>query len=257
MNRYFFEINYALDELLLKPLAGWYWLALPDFAHNRVQDVLDNLDAPVVLVNDLLQGEWERAETTAMRFAINSTFGIGGLFDVAEGWGHPFHSEDFGQTLAVWGVPEGPYLVVPVFGPSSVRDASSRAVNAYLDPFSYLQTVAGISYILEARTIVRGLEERSRNLETLQALQEGSLDYYASLRSIYRQNRDYEIRNGREPAETAEIGGSAPGTLPESPAAEGSPDTTLPESPAAAVNFDTTLPASPIEDVDLNSTLQY
>jgi phospholipid-binding lipoprotein MlaA len=204
MNRYFFEINYALDELFFKPLAGWYWLALPDFAHDSISNVIDTLDAPMVLANDLLQGEWERAKTTSLRFAINSTFGIAGLFDVAKGWGHPSHSEDFGQTLAVWGVPEGPYLVVPILGPSSIRDTVSRGVDAYMDPFSYLETALGIAYVFSSRYVVKGLEERSRNLTTLDAIREGSLDYYATLRSIYRQNRDYEIRNGREPEQPRE-----------------------------------------------------
>lgn len=216
MNRYFFEVNYAIDELLFKPLAGWYWLALPDFAHDRIRSVLDTLDGPAVLVNDLLQGEWARARTTASRFAINATFGIAGMFDVATGWGFPGHSEDFGQTLAVWGVPEGPYLVLPVLGPSSVRDGGSRAVDSYMDPFSYLQSTTGMSYILSSRMFVGGLENRWRNLDTLKALKEGSLDYYATLRSVYRQNRDYEIRNGREPAQAE--------TPAQAPAADGMPD---------------------------------
>jgi len=201
LNRYFFDINYAIDELVFKPLAGWYWLALPKGVHDSVNNVLNNLDAPVVLVNDLLQGEWDRAGTTATRFAVNSTFGIAGLFDVATGWGYPNHTEDFGQTLAVWGVPDGPYLVVPILGPSSVRDASTRAVDAYMDPFSYIGPL-GTAAALGTRFALKGLELRSRNLKTLDALREGSLDYYTTLRSIYRQNREYEIRNGRQPAES-------------------------------------------------------
>ncbi|MBX6323949.1 MAG: VacJ family lipoprotein [Rhodospirillaceae bacterium] len=220
MNRYSFEVNYALDELLFKPLAGWYWLALPDFAHDRIQGVLDTLNAPAVLVNDLLQGEWARARITASRFAINATFGIAGMFDVATGWGFPGHDEDFGQTLAVWGVPEGPYLVLPVLGPSSVRDAAAGAVDSYMDPFSYLETTTGMSYVLGSRRFVGGLEKRWRNLDALNALREGSLDYYATLRSVYRQNRDYEIRNGRE-AEPA-TPGQAPGGSEAAP--DGMPD---------------------------------
>jgi phospholipid-binding lipoprotein MlaA len=220
MNRYFFEVNYALDELLFKPIAGWYWLALPDFAHDTVSNVLDNLDAPAVLVNDLLQGEWDRARITATRFAVNTTFGIAGLFDVAKGWGYPGHTEDLGQTLGVWGVPEGPYLVVPILGPSSVRDASTRVADSYMDPFSYLEGPLGLSYIFTYRYVARGLEERSRNLTTLDAIREGSLDYYATLRSIYRQNREYEVNNGRQTAEPAPATAADPGT----PAQQAEPD---------------------------------
>lgn len=196
INRYFFEINYALDELVLKPFAGWYKLMLPEFARDRVADALQNIKEPVTLANDLMQGEWERAGETAARFAINSTAGLVGLFDIASDWGLRHHSEDFGQTLAVWGVPEGPYLVLPLLGPTTVRDGSANVVDAYFDVFSYLAALEGITYAMTARQVLEGLELRSRNLETVDALQDGSLDYYASLRSIYLQNREFQINNG-------------------------------------------------------------
>jgi phospholipid-binding lipoprotein MlaA len=196
VNRYFFEINYALDELVLKPFAGWYKLMLPEFARDRVADALQNLNEPATVANDLMQGEWERAGEAAARFAINTTVGLVGLFDVASEWGLSHHSEDFGQTLAVWGVPEGPYLMLPVLGPTTVRDGSADLVDAYFDAFSYLAALEGITYAMTTRQALEGLELRSRNLETVDALQAGSLDYYASLRSIYRQNREFEINNG-------------------------------------------------------------
>jgi phospholipid-binding lipoprotein MlaA len=196
VNRYFFEINYAFDELVFKPFAGWYRLMLPEFARDRVADVLRNVNEPVTLANDLMQGEWERAGDTAARFAINTTLGVVGLFDVAQHWGLRHHSEDFGQTLAVWGVAEGPYLMLPLLGPSTVRDGASRLVDAYFDAFSYLAALEGITYAMTTRRVLEGLELRSRNLETVDALRAGSLDYYASLRSVYLQNRAFEIANG-------------------------------------------------------------
>src|SRR5262249_25099190 len=122
MNRYFFELNYAADELLFKPLAGWYYVALPNFAQDGVRNVLRNARSPVVLANDLLQGETDRAGVTVSRFLVNSTMGLGGLFDIGARMGLEYHDEDFGQTLAVHGVGEGPYLMLPLLGPSNPRD---------------------------------------------------------------------------------------------------------------------------------------
>lgn len=197
MNRYFFEINYALDELVFKPFAGWYKLMLPEYARDRVADALQNMNEPVTLANDLLQGEWQRAGDTAARIAINTTIGLVGLFDVARDFGLPGHGEDFGQTLAVWGVPEGAYLMLPLLGPTTIRDGAASLVDSYFDAFSYLAAIEGISYAMTARRVLEGLELRSRNLETIDALQAGSLDYYATLRSVWRQNREFEISNGK------------------------------------------------------------
>src|ERR1041384_3873923 len=109
MNRYFFEVNNFLDEILLKPFAGWYHIALPDPAEDGVRNFLRNLKSPVILANDLFQGEFHRAGTTVARFFINSTIGIGGFIDVASMMDLNYHTEDFGQTLAVYGAGEGPY----------------------------------------------------------------------------------------------------------------------------------------------------
>lgn len=136
LNRYVFEVNFFLDEFLLKPLAWWYRIALPDQVQNGVNNVLQNMRTPWSFVNDLLQGETDRAGTSAARFGINTTLGVLGIFEVAEGMGFPEHDEDFGQTLAVWGVPEGFYLVLPIFGPSNPRDAIGSVVDDYGDPFN-------------------------------------------------------------------------------------------------------------------------
>ena len=196
MNRYFFEVNYALDELFLKPIAGWYYIALPNPAQDGVRNFLRNLSSPVILANDLFQGETDRAGTTLVRFVINSTVGIVGLFDVAADMGYPYHSEDFGQTLAVAGADEGPYLVLPLLGPSNPRDATGRVVDVFLDPLTYIARANELENLLYVRSGVTAVDARARNLKTLDEIREGSLDYYATIRSLYRQQRNDAIQNG-------------------------------------------------------------
>ncbi len=216
LNRYLFDVNYAVDQLVLKPMAGWYYTALPNPVQDSVRNALRNLATPVVLANDLFQGETERAGVTAMRFLINTTFGVAGLFDVAAEWGYPYHDEDFGQTLAVHGVGEGPYLVLPVLGPSNPRDASGRVVDTFLDPLTYvLPTAWGI-----ARTGVSGIDTRARNLKTLDEIREGSVDYYAAIRSLYRQRRTDAINNGEGVDETAYPGTAVVPEIPDPEAVE-------------------------------------
>jgi phospholipid-binding lipoprotein MlaA len=202
MNRYFFDLNNALDELVLKPFAGWYYIALPNFAQDGIRNALDNLKTPVILANDLFQGDLDRAGTTLGRFLINSTLGIAGLIDVAEMFGLEQHSEDFGQTLAVWGANEGPYLVLPLIGPSNPRDASGRIVDHFLDPLTYLAWQHDwIDTANFARAGLDVVDTRARNLKTLDEIKAGAIDYYATIRSLYRQQRDDAIRNG----EAAEV----------------------------------------------------
>lgn len=206
MNRYFFELNYAADELLFKPLAGWYYIALPNFAQDGVRNVLRNVHSPVVLANDLFQGETDRAGVTVSRFLVNSTMGLGGLFDIASRMGLDYHDEDFGQTLAVSGVGEGPYLMLPLLGPSNPRDAAGMAVDMLFDPLTYVGMFGGVNNIGLGASVVSGVDTRARNLKTLDEIRKGSLDYYATIRSLYRQRRNDEINNGKPPE-----GGVGPG----------------------------------------------
>jgi phospholipid-binding lipoprotein MlaA len=213
MNRYFFDVNIFLEEFWLKPLAGMYNAALPQQAQNGVHNFLLNLRQPWTAVNDLLQGNPDRAGEAATRFAINSTVGVGGLFDWASGWGFPEHEEDFGQTLAVWGVGSGPYLMLPLLGPSDVRDAAALPVDWYLDPVN----VAVTNYIpipdnkhprdphqLEnswfptAHGFVDAVDNEARNGQAVEELRKQSMDFYATVRSIYRQRRDAQIHNRGE-----------------------------------------------------------
>jgi phospholipid-binding lipoprotein MlaA len=198
-----FELHQVIDHFLLKPVAFTYTMLVPDPLRTGVRNALHNLKAPVYLANDLLQGETGRAGETAQRFAINSTIGVLGLYDAADKWfGIRPHTEDFGQTLAVWGVNEGPYLFIPVIGPSNPRDLGGLVVDSAADPLNwYLHNTDRDGWVI-ARTVVSGIDTRAELLETLDNLERTSLDYYVTLRSVYRQRRADEISNrqSRHPA---------------------------------------------------------
>ena len=203
MNRTIFTFNQILQDALFRPLAEVY-LFLPEAVRNSVRDALNNLRSPVVLANDLLQGEGNRALETVERFAINSTVGLLGLFDAAESMGIKGHNEDFGQTLAVWGVPEGFYLVLPILGPSNPRDAIARLADFYLDPVSQWTSNTDRDAITYTRTLLGGIDSFSRVMDDLQKLEKTSIDLYAAVRSIPRQRRAAQIKNGK-PAEGAPL----------------------------------------------------
>lgn len=205
MNRYFFEVNQFLDEILLKPFAGWYHLAMPDPAEDGVRNFLRNLKSPVYLANDLFQGEFGRAGTTVARFFINSTIGVGGFIDVADMMDLKYHEEDFGQTLAVWGSGEGPYLHLPVIGPSNPRDATGRLVDYALDPLTWVGYAYNVSEINVARGGLEAIDTRARNLEAIDELKKGSVDFYATVRSLYRQKRNDLINNGETEQQASQI----------------------------------------------------
>lgn len=196
LNRAMFEFHQAVDALLLKPLAFTYRTLLPEPARTGIRNALVNLKTPIILANDLLQGEGHRAGDTVQRFAINSTVGVLGLYDAADKWfGIPPHTEDFGQTLATWGTGEGPYLFIPILGPSNPRDLGGFVVDTAADPLNwYLRNTDQDGWIY-ARAIVAGLDARAELLDTLDNLEKTSLDYYVTLRSVYRQRRADEIAN--------------------------------------------------------------
>jgi phospholipid-binding lipoprotein MlaA len=151
---------------------------------------------PVIFANNLLQGEFGSAGTTFERFGINTTVGVGGMFDWATGWGMQQQTGDFGQTLSTWGVAEGPYLVLPLFGPSNFRDAIGLGVDAAMSPWQYFAAMGGNG--TENRFIISyfaadGIVRREQNIEALDALRSGSLDFYAQMRSVYRQYRDKQL----------------------------------------------------------------
>ena len=196
-NRFFFNINQALDEVLLRPVAVVYRDVLPEFARDGVRNFLNNLNSPVIFANDLMQGEGDRAGTTMVRFGINTTIGVAGLFDVASDLGYPYHDEDFGQTLAVWGIHDGPYFYFLVLGPSSARDFTGFVVDRGLDPLTYVGWGDDYEWVPITRAVVNVIDLRSRNIDTLDEIERTSVDYYASIRSLYRQSRADAIRNGK------------------------------------------------------------
>ncbi len=195
-NRQVFEFNQKVDEHVLLPAAKAYAAVVPEPARTGIHNFLTNLDLPVTFANDILQGEADRAGETLERFSVNSTLGIGGLLDPATDFGIPYHTEDFGQTLGVYGAGEGPYLVLPFLGPDPPRDAVGQVVDIFLDPFTYIQLRDHI-YYSATREVLSVLDLRAKNLDTLQGIERGSVDYYASVRSLYRQLRNNEIRNGK------------------------------------------------------------
>jgi len=195
-NREIFDINQKIDEVTLRRAAEAYNDHVPEPVRDSVHNTLTNLNLPVVFANDVLQGEPRRAGQTVARFTMNSTFGLGGLFDVASRMGIGEHSEDFGQTLAVWGVGEGPYTVLPLLGPAVPRDAAGRVVDIFFDPTIYLSIKQHPWWML-GREYFTLLDLRARNMDVLDDIERNSLDYYAATRSLYRQYRANEIRNGR------------------------------------------------------------
>jgi len=200
-NRAIFDFNQVVDRNVLVPVAKAYRTVLPDPVRDSLRDFLRNLRAPLIFANDALQGEFERAGQTFARFTLNSTLGVGGLLDVAGRWGElPYHEDDLGLTFGVWGIPEGPYLVVPVLGPSTPRDLGGQVAEGFGDPFNCV--VAGNPYTLYWIPFVRGgvagIDQRSRYIETLADIERTSLDYYATIRSLYRQRRAALIRHEKE-----------------------------------------------------------
>ena len=192
MNRGIFVFNQAIDELFLKPAARLYIKIVPEGGRVAVTNVINNLTTPVTLANDVLQGEPDRAQATIARFMVNTVLGFGGIADVATDLGVPRHSEDFGQTAATYGVGGGPYLMLPFFGPSNVRDALGKFVDRFFDPLEYTLEDEAVF----ARAGVEGLDKRARFLDVSEAMEKTSIDYYASIRSVFSQNRQFEIRNG-------------------------------------------------------------
>jgi phospholipid-binding lipoprotein MlaA len=199
-NRVMFNSTLRFDRFVLRPTALVYRAIFPQPIRDSVRNFLNNLDSPVIFTNDLLQGELARAKVTLVRTVVNTTVGIGGLFDVADRWGFPRHREDFGQTLATLGVGEGPYLFIPLFGPANPRDLFGYGTDFFFQPLTYVQW-GDESYIPIVRYGVDLIDLRARNIETLDEIQQTSFDYYASVRSLYRQSRNNEINNGASAVE--------------------------------------------------------
>ena len=195
MNRPIFAGNMELDRFFIDPVARAYGAITPVPVKRAVRSVFANLNSPVVLVNEMLQLRGRRAAKTFGRFALNSTLGIGGLFDPAAELGWTEHRADFGQTLGRFGVGPGFYLVLPLLGPSTARDALGAAVDLFLRLDTWLLPLQGQLFLGGGF----GISERDNRREELRALREGSVDFYAAVRSAYLQTREARVREARNP----------------------------------------------------------
>lgn len=199
VNRVIYNINDGLDKALIKPVATAYSKVTPIGVRMGVTNFFDNISYINVIANDLLQGKFHQAANDTGRFLLNSTVGFGGIFDVASGAGLPKHDEDLGQTFGTWGAGEGTYLVLPVFGPNSVRDAPDLATSTLLNPLFYVT-----SSVTLPLGIVNGINRRANLLEATRIRDEAALDAYSFTREAYRQNREYRIYDGNPPSQDLE-----------------------------------------------------
>ena len=204
-NRKMFAFNNGVDKYALSPAATAYKTVTPAFARDRVSDFLSNLNGPVIFANDVLQAEPSRAGTTAARFTINTTIGLLGLWDAADHFGIDGHSEDFGQTLAVWGVDSGPFLVMPLLGPTTPRDLVGTGVDQALDPLTWVQidndddTDLAVRAGLSVVGVLNARVKLDEQIDTLNAQPEP----YIALRRIYSSQRQAAIANGKVDEATA------------------------------------------------------
>jgi phospholipid-binding lipoprotein MlaA len=192
-NRVFYAINNGLDTVLMRPLATAYRDLLPETVRSHTHNVLANLDMPVQLFSSILEAKPRRAGDSLMRLLLNTTVGVGGVFDVATDLGWPDHDADSGITLALWGLPNGPYLFLPVLGPSSPREAVGMGMDYAINPLSWVgqgDTVNDLGY---AKTGLSALDARAAVLDDLDKITKQALDPYATIRSLYRQHRQSQI----------------------------------------------------------------
>lgn len=203
VNRVTFTINEGLDFAVFRPVSFVYRHAVHGSVRFGISNALHNFSTPVIFANDLLQGRPDRAGKTLMRFFINSTAGFGGLADAAAAGGLDRHSEDFGQTLAVWGFGQGIYIVIPVLGPSTTRDGAGRLVDLALDPATWLMWDLAVIERLSP-TMAYAVSGHEELMDEIDSIRKTSPDFYASMRDIYVQKRASDIANGAETLEPIE-----------------------------------------------------
>ncbi len=197
INRPIHNLNHTLDTAILKPVAETYVKVIPQPVQSGVSNFFSNLGEPNVIVNDLLQGKLNIGVSDSLRFIVNSTLGIGGIIDVGTSMGLEKHHEDFGQTLAVWGFGEGPYLVIPLTGPTTLRDLPSRFVSSITNPLIFINE----NDVRIALGLTGSLNTRARHIDTIKTIDESAIDRYIYVREAYRDNRLFEIHDGNPPIE--------------------------------------------------------
>jgi phospholipid-binding lipoprotein MlaA len=199
-NRGVYKFNDTLDRAALKPIAKGYRKVTPGFVRTGIGNVLSNLEYPGTFVNQFLQGKWVLGFRDTGRFLLNSTLGVAGIFDVATPLGLEKNDEDFGQTLAFWGVSSGPFINLPLLGPSSVRDAPMRALDFLTNPLQY----ADIPWEAEWGQRVIGVVHSRSELLPLDETLQRTYDPYAFIRDAWAQQREFNIFDGNPPPETLE-----------------------------------------------------
>jgi len=188
MNRFFFDLNQRLDRHAALPVATAYKKTVPQPVRTTLHNVLDNLGGPVSVANDLLQAQFENAGIAAGRFIVNSTIGIAGIFDVATEWGMPARARDFGETLGTYGVPPGPYLVLPLRGATDLRDFAGNYLDGYATPLRYVR-YDGHEYVGWMKSTLSSMDNRASNIVTYRDIERASVDYYATVRTLYLERR--------------------------------------------------------------------
>jgi phospholipid-binding lipoprotein MlaA len=196
-NRVLYAINDGIDTVILRPIALAYRKVVPEPVRTGIHNVLSNLSTPVQLGNDILEAKPRRAGDTTMRFLINTTIGVVGVFDVAKGLGYPDHETDFGMTLALWGVGDGPFLFLPVLGPTNPRDAIGYGVDGVSDPFNWVGQGTVVTALNWTKWGLNAVDQRERVLDTIDSIKKTALDPYATFRSLYRQHRKAQIEAAR------------------------------------------------------------
>jgi phospholipid-binding lipoprotein MlaA len=195
-NRDIFDFDVRLDHAVARPIAKGYRAAVPEPVRDGIHNALSNLNSPVVLANDVLQGDGDKAINTAGRIVINSTVGLGGLIDVASKIGIPGHDNDFGITLGKNNIAEGSYLVLPFAGPLPPRDLLGVVVDQAFDPLTYVRFHGKDTWMV-VRFGIGILDARTSQLDAVETIERSSIDFYATTRNLYRQSRNAKINDGK------------------------------------------------------------
>jgi phospholipid-binding lipoprotein MlaA len=202
VNRFFFDLNQRIDRNAGAPIATAYKDNVPGKVRGSLHNLLDNLGGPVTVANSLLQAKFVSAATAAGRFIVNSTVGIAGIFDVATDWGLPGRNRDFGETMGTYGVPPGPYLVLPFRGSTDVRDFAGNYIDGFASPLRYVR-YDGNNYVGLVKSTLGSMDNRSNNIVTFRDIQRTSVDYYATMRTLYMERRARLIED--KPIRMAEL----------------------------------------------------
>ena len=209
LNRAIFSFNDTVDDVLIRPVAKGYRAALPGVVRTGISNFFSNLQDVWVCANNLLQGKFGEASQDFARVVFNSTLGLGGLFDVASEGGFPKHNEDFGQTLGKWGVGSGPYLVIPIVGPSSFRDGFGWLVDLQADLVFRIDGVP----VHNVLWVTRGINDRANLLDASSVIEQAALDKYSFFRDAWLQRRRNLVYDGDPPREKEESDEDSPATL--------------------------------------------